>query len=71
MIIVCPFSSGRCIVRYSLIYNFWLPAWYLQIFPISTTVSMMLLASEYLVVNSYDNVGQYSHFYTCVAKIIN
>jgi hypothetical protein len=33
------FSLGHCIFCASSVYGFWLPIWYLQTFPVSTTMS--------------------------------
>ena len=35
---VCPFCLGLCIVCISLIYDFWLPLWYLQTFLVTRSL---------------------------------
>jgi hypothetical protein len=55
----CPFSSGHCVVCSSLIYEFWLPLWYLQTLLMTlgenhtVTKSCKLLIFKYVITTVY------------------
>jgi hypothetical protein len=59
-IVVCPFSSGHCVVCPS-IYGFWLPLWYIEtlLLPehkVANSLIHLMVAYTYVIIKGYNHI---------------